>query len=66
MSLDPWSRRPPVYVNPGDEEKVSRNPKAEAISAELRRRTIERIKAGDNERVDDPLATLIEGARASS
>lgn len=58
--------RPPVYVNPSDEEKVSRNPRAEEISAELRRRTIERIDAGDNERVDDPLAMLIEDARASS
>lgn len=57
--------RPPVYVNPGDEERVSRNPRAEAISAELRRRTLERIEAGETERVDDPLAMLIEGARAS-
>lgn len=55
-----------MYVNPGDEEKVSRNPKAEAISAELRRRTVQRIESGDNERVDDPLAMLIEDARASS
>ena len=57
--------RPPVSVNPGAEEQVSRNPRAEEISAQLRRRTIERIEAGETDRVDDPLAMLIEGARAS-
>ena len=58
--------RRPVYVNQDDEESVSRNPKADSLSAELRRRTMERIQAGETERVDDPLTTLIEDARASS
>lgn len=53
-------------MNHDDEETVSRNTKAEAISAQLRAQTVERIQNGDTERVDEPLATLIEDARTSS
>lgn len=63
----PTMSRPVRYTSAEAEHAVSRNPRADAISAELRRRTIERIQSGEaNEVIDDPLSALIEGARASS
>ena len=59
--------RPIRYTSPEAERLVSKNPRADAISAELRRRTMERIESGEaNEIIENPLEYLIDGARASS
>lgn len=59
--------RPVRYSSPEAEDKISRNPNADAISERLRQKTLDRIEQGElGEIVEDPLGMLIEDARASS
>lgn len=59
--------RPVRYSSPEAEDKVSRNPNADAISQRLRQKTLDRVKNEElGEVIEDPLTMLIEDARASS
>lgn len=53
-------------MSPEEEALISRSQRAEAISAGLRTRTLERLRNDDDVVVDDPLGMLIEHARSGS
>ena len=59
--------RPARYSSSEAEDKIRRNPDADAISQRLRQKTLDRIEQEERSKiVEDPLAMLIEDARSIS